>query len=240
MIPLLERLQKILSSAGVASRRRAEELIEQGRVTVNGQVAQLGQSADAEADTIAVDGRRIALGGERIYIMLNKPRGFVTTLSDERGRKTVAELVSGVGTRLYPVGRLDMDSEGLLILTNDGEVANRLMHPRHGVMKVYRTRVMGEDIDAAVYALREMKTLDGEPIEKPKVQFISMDGDRALLDIMIGEGKNRQVRRMCDAVGLRVLRLKRIAEGELLLGRLPTGKWRRLSQREIEYLCHLS
>lgn len=231
----MERLQKILSSAGVASRRRAEELIEQGRVTVNGQVAQLGQSADPEEDTIAVNGRRIQLGDERIYIMLNKPRGYVTTLSDERGRKTVAELVSGVGTRLYPVGRLDMDSEGLLLFTNDGEFANTLMHPKHQVEKTYDTWVTGYN-PGCFKRLGQPMELDGYRLRLPKLKLLKAEGSTARIHITIHEGRYRQVRRMCEIAGMKVTRLRRIREGALRLGDLPKGKWRHLTKEETDRL----
>lgn len=228
---MTERLQKILSARGVASRRTAETMIQDGRVTVNGQVATLGQSADPEVDEILLDGKPLPSNEKYVYIVLHKPRGFVTTLSDEKGRKTVAELVSDCGLRVYPVGRLDMDSEGLLLLTNDGEFANRMMHPKHEVEKSYLTWVTG-DSEEAVRRLKQPITLDGYRIRAPKVRPIKP----GLLEITIHEGRNRQVRRMCDAAGMKVTRLKRIREGNLALGDLPLGKWRYLTEKEVKDL----
>ena len=228
---MIERLQKILSSRGVASRRMAEKMIEDGRVSVNGAVALLGQSADPDQDEILLDGRPLPSGSEYVYILLHKPRGYVTTLSDEKGRKTAAELVADCGTRVYPVGRLDMDSEGLLLFTNDGEFANHLMHPKHEVEKTYLTWV-GNFEEEAVAKLKQPITLDGYLLRAPKVRVIRT----GLLEITIHEGRNRQVRRMCDAAGMRVTRLKRIREGKLGLGELPLGKWRYLTPLEVESL----
>ena len=228
---MTERLQKILSSRGVASRRMAEKMIEDGRVSVNGAVALLGQSADPDQDEILLDGRPLPSGSEYVYILLHKPRGYVTTLSDEKGRKTVAELVADCGTRVYPVGRLDMDSEGLLLFTNDGEFANHLMHPKHEVEKTYLTWV-GDFSDEAVAKLKRPITLDGYLLRAPKVRVIRT----GLLEITIHEGRNRQVRRMCEAAGMRVTRLKRVREGKLVLGELPLGKWRYLTPLEVESL----
>ncbi len=225
---MAERLQKLISAAGIASRRAAEALIAAGRVTVNGETASLGASADRERDTVCVDGVPLCFAAARTYIMLHKPRGYVTTLSDERGRPTVAELVRDAGARLYPVGRLDMDSEGLLLLTDDGAFANALTHPSHEIDKVYRVTVSG-DVAAALPRLRAMREIDGEPIRAPRAE-LSPDG--ALL-ITIHEGKNRQVRRMCAAAGLTVRRLVRVAEGALTLGDLPVGAWRYLTADEV-------
>ncbi len=234
-----QRLQKLLSAAGLASRRAAEEMISAGRVTVNGETAELGQSADPDTDKIALDGRPVRFGARRRYIVLHKPRGYVTTMKDDRGRPTVADLTAGAGGRLYPVGRLDMDSEGLLILTDDGEAANALMHPSHEVDKVYTVFVQGEDIPGAIAKLRAMESLEGEPIARPKVTLIERKGDGAELQMVIHEGKNRQIRRMCAACGLHVTRLIRIAEGPVTLGALPAGKWRTMTADEISYLQNL-
>ena len=231
----MERLQKIIAARGLCSRRQAEKWIEEGRVRVNGNTAHLGDTADITEDVIEVDGKRLPKAGKKLYLMLNKPRGFVTTLSDEKGRKNAAELVAGCGVRVYPVGRLDMDSEGLLLFTNDGEFANLMMHPRHEVDKVYRvwvTNFAPEKLDA----LREPIELDGYQIKKPKVRPVRMEPTRAILDVTIHEGRNRQVRRMCQAAGLEVARLKRIAEGDLRIGDLKPGQWRELEPREIELL----
>lgn len=229
---MVERLQKIISARGLASRRKAEEWIGQGRVTVNGIPAKLGDSADPEKDEILVDGKKLPSTEEPVYIMLNKPRGFVTTLSDEKGRKNVSELVADCGCRVYPIGRLDMDSEGLLLFTNDGEFANRLMHPKHEVEKTYDTWVTGYTPEGE-NALREPIELDGYRIRPPKVVVLQHEGDRAKMRITIHEGRNRQVRRMCQAAGMHVTRLRRIREGQLKLGDLPLGKWRHLTPREI-------
>ena len=228
---MTERLQKILSARGIASRRAAEQMIEQGRVLVNGQKAVLGQSADPDVDAIMVDGVLLPSPQGHVYMMLHKPRGFVTTLSDEKGRRTVAELVADCGVRVYPVGRLDLDSEGLLLLTNDGAFANRLMHPKHEVEKTYLTWV--EDFShESVERLKQPIVLDGYRIRPPKI-IVARPG---LIKITIHEGRNRQVRRMCEAAGMHVTRLKRVQEGKLLLGDLPLGKWRYLTKEEVEAL----
>ncbi len=232
---MTERLQKIIAARGLCSRRQAEKWIEEGRVRVNGNTARLGDTADVREDVIEVDGKRLPRAGKKLYLMLNKPRGYVTTLSDEKGRKNAAELVAGCGARVYPVGRLDMDSEGLLLFTNDGEFANLMMHPRHEVDKIYRvwvTNFAPEKLEA----LKMPIELDGYTIKKPKVRPVRMEPTRAILDVTIHEGRNRQVRRMCQAAGLEVARLKRIAEGELKLGELKPGQWRELEPREIELL----
>ncbi len=231
-----ERLQKIIAASGLMSRRAAEELIAAGKVRVNGTVAALGDRADAARDRITVDGKSLAPAEEKVYIMLNKPRGYVTTLSDEKGRRTVAELVSELGVRLYPVGRLDMNSEGLLIMTNDGELANRLMHPRGGIEKCYRTTVAGEDIPAAASKLREPMLIDGYRTRGARVEIERLTDTGGVLLITIGEGRNRQVRKMCEQAGLRVTRLVRVSEGGLKLGELKTGKWRELTKAEIARL----
>ena len=228
------RIQKILSDRGVTSRRKAEEWILAGRVTVNGQTCKIGDTADPERDDIRVDGVPLPKAAQRLYIMLNKPRGYVCTLSDEKGRRTVAELVVDCGQRVYPCGRLDYDSEGLLILTNDGEFANMLMHPRQEVDKVYQVLVAGYTPEA-LKRLQQPVELDGYVIRKPKVRLIR-DGEKATLEVIIHEGRNRQVRRMCDLAGMKVLRLKRVQEGALSLGDLPCGKWRMLTDKEIELL----
>ena len=231
----MERLQKIIAARGLCSRRQAEKWIEEGRVRVNGNTAHLGDTADVTEDVIEVDGKRLPKAGKKVYLMLNKPRGYVTTLSDEKGRKNAAELVAGCGVRVYPVGRLDMDSEGLLLFTNDGEFANLMMHPKHEVDKVYRvwvTNFAPEKLEN----LKEPIELDGYKIKAPKVHPVRMEPTRAILDVTIHEGRNRQVRRMCQAAGLEVARLKRIAEGGLRIGELKPGAWRYLEPRELELL----
>lgn len=230
-----ERLQKILSARGLASRRKAEEWIREGRVTVNGVTAALGASADPDRDDIRVDGKPLPEKKGDVYILLNKPRGYVTTLSDEKGRPDAAGLVSDCGVRVYPVGRLDMDSEGLLLFTSDGEFANALMHPKHEVEKTYLCQVTGYHPGAEENLARPI-TLDGYRIRPPKVQLVKSAGEKALFEITIHEGRNRQVRRMCQAAGMTCLRLKRIREGSLSLGDLPVGKWRYLSEAEVQAL----
>lgn len=227
-----ERLQKILSARGVASRRKAEELIQNGLVTVNGAVAALGDAADPEVDEILVSGSPLPDRHEFVYILLHKPRGYVTTLSDEKGRPNAAQLVADCGIRVYPVGRLDMDSEGLLLFTNDGDFANALMHPRHEVKKTYDAWVTGYVPGAEVRLVRPIE-LDGYTIRPPKVKLIRAEGKKARFQITIHEGRNRQVRRMCEAAGMTVTRLKRIREGNLILGDLPLGKWRYLTADEV-------
>ena len=230
-----ERLQKILSARGVSSRRKAEELILAGRVSCNGDICQLGDSADPDTDTILVDGKPLPSQREYIYIMLHKPRGYVTTLSDEKGRKNAAQLVADCGTRVYPVGRLDMDSEGLLLFTNDGDFANLLMHPKHEVNKTYRVSVTGYT-EEALQRLKQPVTLDGYTIRPPRVLLQRQPGEKAELLVTIHEGRNRQVRRMCDIAGMKVVRLVRIAEGSLELGNLSLGKWRYLKDAEVAAL----
>jgi len=229
---MTERLQKILSARGVASRRKAEELLLAGRVQVNGRIAMLGESADPEIDRILVDGRELPSAEKAVYIMLNKPRGYITTLSDEKGRPTVAQLVEDCGVRVYPVGRLDYDSEGLLLLTNDGALANRLMHPRQEIAKVYEVWVSGYH-EAAPALLRCPIELDGYRIRPPKVKVLRAEYERAKLLVTIHEGRNRQIRRMCEAAGMQVTRLRRIQEGALTLGNLQTGTWRYLTEEEL-------
>ena len=232
---MIERLQKIIASRGLTSRRKAEEWIRDGKVTVNGKIAELGDGADPDRDYIQVDGVPLPSAGEYVYIMLNKPRGFVTTLSDEKGRKNAAQLVEDCGTRVYPVGRLDMDSEGLLLFTNDGEFANMLMHPKHEVEKTYEVWVSGF-YAGAEELLKKPVTLDGHTIRPPVVHLISVEGNRAKLQIVIHEGRNRQIRRMCAMVDLEVTRLRRISEGPVTLENLKLGSWRNLSAEEIAAL----
>ena len=227
-----ERLQKILAARGLASRRKAEEMIAAGRVTVNGMTAALGDSADPDTDEIKVDGALLPSMEKYVYIMLNKPRGFVTTLSDEKGRPDVSQLVADCGVRVYPVGRLDMDSEGLLLFTNDGSFANTLMHPKHQVEKTYDTWVTGYT-PGGFQRLKEPMELDGYQLRRPKLKLVKAEGDRARIQITIHEGRNRQVRRMCEIAGMHVTRLRRIREGDLSLGELPKGKWRYLTEQEV-------
>lgn len=231
----MERLQKILSARGVCSRRQAEAMIEAGRVTCNGQICKLGDTADAEKDLILVDGKPIPSLQKQVYIMLHKPRGYVTTLKDEKGRQDAAQLVADCGVRVYPVGRLDMDSEGLLLFTNDGAWANKLMHPSQEVNKVYRVTVTGctpEGLDK----LSQPVELDGYMIKPPVVRIWERYGNKTCLEVTIHEGRNRQVRRMCALAGMDVRRLVRVQEGAVQLGDLPCGKWRYLSDEEIASL----
>lgn len=233
-----ERIQKIISACGVASRRQAEQMILDGRVTCNGTICLLGHTADPETDIILIDGRPLPKQGEKVYILLNKPRGYVTTLSDEKGRKNAAQLVQDCGTRVYPVGRLDMDSEGLLLFTNDGEFANRLMHPSHQIDKRYKVTVSGYSA-AGLEQLKRPVVLDDYKIQPPKVELLKelgTDTQKAVLLVTIHEGRNRQVRRMCAMAGMNVTRLIRIAEGNLQLGDLPCGKWRYLTSDEVRKL----
>lgn len=230
-----ERIQKILSARGLCSRRQAEKWIKEGRVVCNGNISSIGDTADVETDEILVDGNPLPKPQKNIYILLNKPRGYVTTLSDEKGRKTAAQLVEGCNARVYPIGRLDMDSEGLLIFTNDGVFTNFFMHPRHNVRKTYHVWVNGYCADA----FEKVKTpiiLDGHQIAPPEVYLITESNAQAILEITIHEGRNRQIRRMCENAGMEVMRLKRISEGSLKLGDLPIGKWRYLSESEVENL----
>lgn len=231
-----ERLQKILSARGVASRRKAEELIQEGQVTVNGEKAVLGDTADPDRDEILISGQPLPPKQEFVYLLLNKPRGFVTTMSDEKGRPTAVQLVADCGTRVYPVGRLDMDSEGLLLFTNDGAFANRLMHPKHEVEKAYLVQVSGYTPER-FQQLALPITLDGYRIQPPVLRFLASKGDKCNFEITIHEGRNRQIRRMCEAAGMQVLRLRRIREGAVTLGNLPLGKWRHLTKEEVEELA---
>ena len=226
-----ERLQKLLAQAGLCSRREAERWIDDGRVTVNGKKASVGDKADPRRDKIFVDGKPIGGAEEKVYLMLYKPRGYVTTMRDERGRKTVADLVRGCGARVVPVGRLDYNSEGLLLLTNDGAWAQHLLHPKHEVEKTYHVSVFGPVAGAAA-RLAAVTDLEGESIRPARVEVLRKTPGTAVLAVTIHEGKNRQVRRMCAQCGLTVKRLRRVREGALELGDLPPGKWRYLTQDE--------
>lgn len=231
----MERLQKILSRAGVASRRASEQLMLEGRVTVNGEtIRELGTKADAAHDDIRVDGRRIRLPERHLYLLLNKPRGYVTTRSDPERRKTVIDLI-GVREYVYPVGRLDFDSEGLLILTNDGDLAARLTHPSHGVARVYEARVAGTLDEHDVQRLRRGVVIDGVRTGPADVQLIERRGGPVLV-IAIREGKNRQIRKMCESIGHPVDHLRRVAIGPIRDERLRVGQWRELSEAEVNRL----
>lgn len=232
---MTQRLQKILAAAGIASRRHAEELIAAGRVSCNGRVCALGESADPEKDRICVDGRPIPSAAPPVYILLHKPRGYVTTLSDEKGRPNVSQLVRQCPVRVYPVGRLDMDSEGLLLMTNDGAFAYEMMHPKHEIEKAYRVWVTHFS-SGKLRSLAEPVELDGYRIQPPRLTVLEQNGENALLEIVIHEGRNRQIRRMCALAGMQVRRLQRIREGSLLLGELPPGQWRYLTPQELSLL----
>jgi pseudouridine synthase len=239
----VERLQKILSQAGVASRRASEQLMLAGRVTVNGEtIRELGTKADPAHDDIRVDGRRVTVVTRHRYLLLNKPRGYVTTRSDPERRPTVIDLLGGVREYVYPVGRLDFDSEGLLLLTNDGDLAARLTHPRHGVARVYEARVLGIPDAHDLDRLSRGIVLDGRRAEPADVKLLphNRDAAGATLVITIREGRNRQVRNMCDAIGHPVTHLKRVAIGPLRDARLKVGRWRELTESEVERLRRAS
>jgi len=227
-----ERLQKILSAHGIASRRKAEQMILDGKVAINGITAMLGQSATPGQDIITVDGVPLEERDKHVYIVLNKPSGFLTTVSDEFGRKTVMELVSDVGMKVYPVGRLDLDTEGLLIFTNDGEFANRVMHPSFNLQKTYLANIRG-DVDNAIELMREPLVIDSYTVYAVHVDLLKRSNDGGVLKITIAEGRNRQIRKMCTACGVAVKTLKRISVGTLKLGDLKLGSWRYLSDEEI-------
>ena len=230
------RLQKFLSEAGVASRRKAEEMIRNGSVKVNGVTAQIGDSVDPKRDTVTVKGKKVRKESNMRYILLNKPRGYVTTTDDELGRKCVLELVRDVKERVYPVGRLDRVSEGALILTNDGAFANAMMHPSRHVPKTYKVTVRPDITAEKIDLLSTGIELDGRMTAPADVWVISRDEGRAVLEIVLYEGRNRQIRRMCEAVDLEVARLRRVSIGSVKLGMLQTGEWRDLTSAEVESL----
>ena len=230
-----ERIQKILSAHGIASRREAEKMILSGRVAIGGVPAVLGQSAEFGIDEIAVDGIPLTNNIAPVYIMLNKPLGYVTTMRDERGRKTVADLVSGVGARVYPVGRLDMDSEGLLLMTNDGAFANVVAHPSNNILKTYEVAVRG-DAGGAIAMLRQPMQIDSHIVRAVSVARSERADDGDILTVTVSEGRNRQIRKMCALCGLRVRSLKRVSIGGVELGELQTGRWRYLTREEIRSL----
>lgn len=234
---MADRLQKLISASGFASRRKAEKLITQGRVRLNGNTAKLGDTADLAEDVIEIDGIRLKKPDAPTTLLLNKPRGYVTTAADEKGRRTVMELLPEGTPRVYPVGRLDMFSEGLLLLTNDGALSQKLTHPSHEIEKEYHVWVSSY-YDGAEEQLRRPIILDGKKILPPKVRLLSADGKIAMLSVTIREGRNRQVRRMCEQASLTVTRLKRVREGELALGELPAGQTRPLTEEELTYLKH--
>jgi len=234
------RLQKFIADAGVASRRHAEEIIRQGRVKVDGRtVTEMGFKV-TEASKVEIDGKLISIEKKKRYIMLNKPEGFITTANDQFGRPTVLDLVKGIKERVYPVGRLEYDTSGLLLLTNDGSFAYKLTHPRHEVKKVYIAEVIGIPDEKSLKTFREGIYIDGYKTSPADIRVLEKKNNKSILEITIHEGKNRQVRKMCDAIGHPVVKLKRIAIGKLSLGNLEAGKWRELTKKEIEELNKLT
>lgn len=234
-----QRIQKLIAQAGLASRRQAETWIEQGRVTVNDRVAQLGDKADLNIDRVCVDGRELAGEQKKVYLLLNKPIGYVTTLKDPQGRPTILHFLHGVEERLYPVGRLDLNTEGLLLLTNDGDLAAHLLHPRHKIPKTYRVKVSGQLSAAAQDALERGVTLEDGMTAPAKVEHLRTSAKNSWFDLTITEGRNRQVRRMCTAVGYSVSSLKRLRMANIELGNLPSGKTRPLTREELVTLRKL-
>lgn len=235
------KLQKYFSDCGILSRRAAEEEIKQGKVTVNGECAFLGMRIFPDVDVVVYKGARVrAQSEEKLYILLNKPRGIVTTLSDEKGRPTVLSLISGLGARVYPVGRLDIDSDGLLLLTNDGALTNKLTHPRHKIPKIYNVTVKGEVTEGALTLLSSPLVIDGYKIQPVEVEIIKKEPSQTILKMTLYEGRNRQIRKMCALADLKITRLTRVALGNIALGSLEVGKWRFLTQSETDYLLRES
>jgi len=232
----LVRLQKYMADCGVASRRKAEELIAAGKVTVNGKVAHIGDKIDPGEDSVAVSGKKLQKEKGNVYIVLNKPRGYVTTMSDEFERRCVAELIADVGKRVYPVGRLDRDSEGLLIFTNDGDFANALMHPSRHISKTYRVSVRPRITEDQITQLTASIMIDGRSTMPADVRVLSNEEDKSILEIVLYEGRNRQIRRLCEEAGLETIRLKRIAIGQLSIDKLQVGKYRTLTKDEVALL----
>lgn len=227
------RLQKILADRGIASRRKAEELIRAGKVAVNGKTAQVGDKADPETDRITVNGKPLRGRSRPVYIMLHKPRGYITTMSDEKERKCVAELVRGIPQRIYPVGRLDRESEGLLLMTNDGAFANAMTHPSRHVPKTYRVTIRPDVTGEQMRRMAEGIVIDGRKTAPADVRVLVREPGRVVLQVVLHEGRNREIRKMCEALGLETARLKRTAFGTLKLGMLPAGKWRELTDEEV-------
>lgn len=231
------RLQKFIADAGLMSRRAAEDEIERGNLSVNGHVATIGTKVDPKADHITYKGKKIVYQKrEYTYIMINKPRGYLSSTADDRGRKCVVDLLDGVSARVYPVGRLDMISEGMLLLTDDGELKNRLTHPSHTIPKIYRVKVSGAVSDEQYEILTSALEIDGYKIKPVEVNIVSQDEGGTVLKMTLFEGRNRQIRKMCEAAGLTVKRLSRVSIGNLKLDGLPVGKWRYLESSEVDYL----
>ena len=231
------RLQKFLADAGLMSRRAAEKEIELGNVSVNGHVAEVGMKIDSKRDVVSYRGKRVVFEKrEHVYIMMNKPRGYLSTTSDDRGRKCVTDLIEGVDARLYPVGRLDLLSEGMLLITDDGELKNKLTHPSHSLPKLYRVKVAGEVSEEQYNILTSELVIDGYKIRPVTVSIAEKDESGTVLKMTLLEGRNRQIRKMCEAAGLTVKRLARISIGNLKLNNLPVGKWRFLEKEEVDYL----
>lgn len=233
------RIQKYLSDCGVMSRRKAEEEIKAGKIYVNGKPAEIGQKISATDDVVTYMGKIVERNGQKVYLMLNKPRGYVATLSDEKGRRCVADLVKDVNCRVYPIGRLDYNSEGVLLFTNDGETANRLIHPKSNVEKVYHVRVKGKATAEQIEQLNKSMVIEGYRIRPCNVTVEDDTTENQLLRFVLHEGRNRQIRRMCEQVGLFITRLKRVSVGKIYLGGLTPGKWRPLTKQEIDYLKSL-
>ena len=230
------RLQKFMADNGIASRRKSEELIAAGKVKVNGKIAQIGDKIDPKHDVVAVNGRKVVRETGYVYLALNKPRGYVTTMSDEMDRKCVAELVADVGARVYPVGRLDRDSEGLLLITNDGAFANAMTHPSRHISKTYRVSVRPKITEDQITVLTSSLMIDGRKTLPADVRIVSSEEDKSVLEIVLYEGRNRQIRRLCEEAGLETVRLKRVAIGQLRLAGLKVGEYRHLTHEEVSLL----
>lgn len=235
------RINKYLADCGLGSRRKCEQLITDGRVKLNGRVLKnLATEIDPDRDSVAVDGKPVSITGRRVYLMLNKPKGYVCTTADEKGRKTVLELLKGKydGYRLFPIGRLDYDTEGLLLITNDGDTANRIMHPRNEVPKTYIAKIEGEISESDLDVLRGGVILDGVKTKKCKIKLLDFSENVSRLEVVITEGRNRQVRRMFESINRQVIFLKRTAVGELKLGGLYRGEFRELNEKEMRYITN--
>ncbi len=234
----LVRLQKMLADCGVASRRKSEQLIADGQVKVNGKTAQIGDKVDPYKDKVFVAGKRITAAAKKKYryIMLHKPRGYITTMDDEMGRKCVAELVADIDDRIYPVGRLDRESEGMLLMTNDGAFANTVTHPKKHIYKIYRVTVRPGITEEQIIKFETGMEIDGYKTAPAEVRVVKKEEGRAVLEIVLREGRNRQIRKMCEQLGIEVARLKRVAIGQVKLGMLQPGKWRDLTPEEVKKL----